>query len=54
MAGRRSTPEPISRVDTIAPIYRLAFSSGSLVRGPVVYHVGQNDAIASPSTVRRT
>ncbi|WP_223778746.1 acetylxylan esterase [Streptomyces sp. 135] len=42
------------RVDTIAPIYPLAFSSGSRVRGPAVFYAGQNDTIVSPSTVRRT
>ncbi|WP_414937150.1 hypothetical protein [Amycolatopsis sp. cmx-11-51] len=42
------------RVDTIAPIYPLAFSSGSRVRGSAVFFAGQNDTIVSPSTVRRT
>ncbi len=42
------------RVDTIAPIYPLAFSSGSRVRGPAVFYAGQNDTIVPSSTVRRT
>jgi cephalosporin-C deacetylase-like acetyl esterase len=42
------------RVDTIAPIYPLAFSSGSRVRGPTVFYAGQNDTVVSPATVRRT
>ncbi|MFI9813884.1 poly(ethylene terephthalate) hydrolase family protein [Saccharothrix variisporea] len=42
------------RVDTIAPIYPLAFSSASRLHGPAVFFAGQNDTIVSPTTVRNT
>ncbi|MEV6714685.1 hypothetical protein AB0M48_21930 [Lentzea sp. NPDC051208] len=40
------------RVDTIAPIYPLATTSGSRVRGPALFIAGQNDTIVSPIVVR--
>jgi hypothetical protein len=40
------------RVDTIAPIYPLATTSGSLVRGPALFIAGQNDTIVVPIVVR--
>ncbi|MFI9811904.1 poly(ethylene terephthalate) hydrolase family protein [Saccharothrix variisporea] len=40
------------RVDTIAPIYPLATTSGSLVRGPALFIAGQNDTIIVPIVVR--
>ncbi|MEJ2857561.1 MULTISPECIES: poly(ethylene terephthalate) hydrolase family protein [unclassified Saccharothrix] len=43
-----------ARVDTIAPIYPLAFSSASRLRGPALFIAGQNDTIVSPTTVRNT
>ncbi|WHT21866.1 dienelactone hydrolase family protein [Crossiella sp. CA-258035] len=42
------------RVDTIAPIYPLAFSNAGRVRGPAVFFAGQNDPTVQPATVRRT
>ncbi len=42
------------RVDTIAPIYPLAFSSASRLRGPALFIAGQNDTIVPPTTVRNT
>lgn len=43
-----------ARVDTVAPIYPLAFSSASRLRGPALFIAGQNDTIVSPATVRNT
>ncbi|UVS78532.1 hypothetical protein [Actinokineospora sp. UTMC 2448] len=40
------------RVDAIAPIYPLATTSGSLVRGPALFIAGQNDTIIVPIVVR--
>jgi hypothetical protein len=42
------------RVDTIAPIYPLAFSSAGRLRGPALFIAGQNDTIVTPTTVRNT
>ncbi|MGX7829721.1 poly(ethylene terephthalate) hydrolase family protein [Actinokineospora sp. 24-640] len=42
------------RVDTIAPIYPLAFSSASRLRGPALFIAGQNDTVVTPTTVRNT